>query len=40
VVVVDDERPAARRFLTNLLGSYGDVELVGDASGRKAKPLS
>jgi two-component system LytT family response regulator len=31
VVVVDDERPA-RRFLTNLLGGYDDIEVAGEAA--------
>ena len=31
VIVADDERPA-RSFLTNLLGHFPDVEVVGEAS--------
>jgi DNA-binding LytR/AlgR family response regulator len=39
VIVVDDERPA-RRFLTNLLEGFDDVELVGEAaSGAEAIEL-
>ena len=39
IVLADDERPA-RRFLVNLLKSFPDVELVGEASnGREALDL-
>ena len=39
VVLADDERPA-RRFLANLLKSFADVEIVGEASnGREAIDL-
>ena len=39
VVLADDERPA-RRFLINLLKSFPDVEIVGEASnGREALDL-
>jgi two-component system LytT family response regulator len=39
VVLADDERPA-RRFLANLLKSFSDVELIGEASnGREAVDL-
>jgi two-component system LytT family response regulator len=39
VVLADDERPA-RRFLANLLKSFPDVEIVGEASnGREALDL-
>ena len=39
VVLADDERPA-RRFLVNLLKSFPDVEIVGEASnGREALDL-
>jgi two-component system LytT family response regulator len=39
VVLADDERPA-RRFLANLLKSFADVEVVGEASnGREALDL-
>lgn len=34
VVLADDERPA-RRFLANLLKSFADVEIVGEASNGK-----
>ena len=39
VVLADDERPA-RRFLANLLKTFPDVEVVGEASnGREALDL-
>src|SRR5687767_6540251 len=39
VIVADDERPA-RRFLTGLLKSCGDVQIVGEAeSGQEAVAL-